>query len=159
MSLEDLGNIGEFIASIGVVVSLIYLAFQVRDNSRFIQENTAFLRATNEITSNDHVTVTRQILFDHPDLIEIQQKGNKGLDLDPQESIKYEILTRSAFEGHYTYFVQNKRGLTGSEIWDYWSKYFDHYCISPGVAKWWDHAKNDFHADYQKYIDQKMGNT
>ena len=34
MSLEDLGNIGEFVAAVALVVSLIYLAVQIRHNTR-----------------------------------------------------------------------------------------------------------------------------
>ena len=30
MTLEDLGNLGEFIGSIGVLITLVYLAFQVK---------------------------------------------------------------------------------------------------------------------------------
>ena len=30
MSLEDLGNIGEFVAAVAVVISLVYLAIQIR---------------------------------------------------------------------------------------------------------------------------------
>jgi hypothetical protein len=33
MSLEDLGNIGEFVAAAAVIVSLIYLAMQIRQNT------------------------------------------------------------------------------------------------------------------------------
>ena len=33
MTLEDLGNLGEFIASIGVLITLIYLAIQIRQNT------------------------------------------------------------------------------------------------------------------------------
>jgi hypothetical protein len=37
MSLEDLGNVGEFVAAVAVVVSLIYLAFQIRQNTRWLR--------------------------------------------------------------------------------------------------------------------------
>ncbi len=40
MTLQDLGNIGEFVGAIGVVASLIYLALQVRQTSRQINQNT-----------------------------------------------------------------------------------------------------------------------
>ena len=33
MSLEDLGNIGEFVAAVAVLVSIIYLALQIRANT------------------------------------------------------------------------------------------------------------------------------
>jgi len=37
MTLEDLGNIGEFVGAIGVVASLIYLALQTRQNTRAVR--------------------------------------------------------------------------------------------------------------------------
>jgi len=40
MSLEDLGNIGEFVAAVSVVVSLIYLAVQIRQNTRSVRAST-----------------------------------------------------------------------------------------------------------------------
>ncbi|MBW2725788.1 MAG: hypothetical protein JRE71_15510 [Deltaproteobacteria bacterium] len=40
MTLQDLGNIGEFVGAIGVVTSLVYLALQIRQQSRQINENT-----------------------------------------------------------------------------------------------------------------------
>ena len=44
MSLEDLGNIGEFVAAVAVVVSLIYLAVQIRQNTRQVDVNTTALQ-------------------------------------------------------------------------------------------------------------------
>ena len=38
MSLEDLGNIGEFVGAIAVVFSLIYLAFNIRQNTRQLSQ-------------------------------------------------------------------------------------------------------------------------
>ena len=40
VSLEDLGNLGDFIGGIAVVASLIYLAFQIRRNTLAIQAST-----------------------------------------------------------------------------------------------------------------------
>ena len=37
MNFEDLGNIGEFVASLGVIVTLAYLAFQTRSNTRVMR--------------------------------------------------------------------------------------------------------------------------
>ena len=40
MTLEDLGNLGEFIGAIAVVASLVYLAIQIRQNTARIRENS-----------------------------------------------------------------------------------------------------------------------
>ena len=43
--LEQLGNIGEFIGAIAVVLSLFYVAKQIKDNSKQTQRNTAAVMA------------------------------------------------------------------------------------------------------------------
>ncbi len=37
MTLEDLGNLGEIIGAIAVVISLVYLAVQIRQNTAQIR--------------------------------------------------------------------------------------------------------------------------
>ena len=46
MSLADLGNLGEFIGSVAVLISLIYVGFQIRSNTRAVRAST-FLGLTN----------------------------------------------------------------------------------------------------------------
>ena len=41
MTLEDLGNLGEFLGAIGVIASLVYLAVQIRQNTRAVNSNTS----------------------------------------------------------------------------------------------------------------------
>ena len=41
MTLQDLGNIGEFLGSIGVIVTLIYLAIQIRQNTKAARASSA----------------------------------------------------------------------------------------------------------------------
>ncbi len=40
MTLEDLGNLGEFLSAIAVVVSLVYLAIQIRQNTTAVRNST-----------------------------------------------------------------------------------------------------------------------
>lgn len=37
MTLQDLGNLGEFTAAVAVLISLIYLAVQIRQNTRWVK--------------------------------------------------------------------------------------------------------------------------
>jgi hypothetical protein len=41
MSIQDLGAIGELIAACATVVTLLYLAVQIRQNNRSLQEATS----------------------------------------------------------------------------------------------------------------------
>jgi hypothetical protein len=42
VSIQDLGAIGEFVGSIGVIVTLVYLAIQIRANTRAIKASPGF---------------------------------------------------------------------------------------------------------------------
>jgi len=156
MNLEALGNIGEFVGAIGVVVSLVYLAFQVRDNSKFVKENSEFLRATHDVSSNDGVARIRMNYFDHPELLEIESRGHRGEKLEFREAAQYNMLISGAFENHFTYFLQYQRGLTSDAVWNYWSSFFDDYCQYPGVRKWWEATESRFPENFREYIDEKI---
>ncbi len=41
MSIMELGALGEFVASFGVIATLIYLAVQMRQNTKAVRLNTA----------------------------------------------------------------------------------------------------------------------
>ena len=41
MTLADLGNLGEFIGSIGVVISLVYVGLQIRQNTEATRDMSA----------------------------------------------------------------------------------------------------------------------
>jgi len=45
MNLQDLGNIGEFIGSIGVIITLIYLASQIKESRRATESAVVWERA------------------------------------------------------------------------------------------------------------------
>ena len=48
MTLQDLGDIGERVGAIGVVVSLVYLAIQIRQNTRSVR-SASFQEAIRDV--------------------------------------------------------------------------------------------------------------
>ena len=68
MSLEDLGNIGEFVAAVAVIVSLIYLAAQ-------ISQNTRALKANGYQGVLDSFRDLNRLINEKPDLAEIFLRG------------------------------------------------------------------------------------
>jgi len=46
MTVQDLGSMGEMVGGLGVVLSLIYVAYQIRQNSRHIE--ASMYHATND---------------------------------------------------------------------------------------------------------------
>ncbi len=151
-----LGNVGEFLGAIGVVVSLVYVAFQVRDNSKFVLENTKALLSTTEITSNDGNRELNLAYVQNPELVGLIVRGMDAEELNESDAPRFAQWIRMIFEAHMTYFVQHDRGLTGDEVWDYWSRVFDRYCRRPGVIQRWQRIRGDFDSKFRDYIDAKI---
>jgi len=153
---QVLGNIGELVAAVAVVVSLVYVAVQVRDNSRLISENTKAQQMAAEVSSNDGNRALNLELIKNPELLNFVQRGMGDLEMDEMDAQRFALWLRMVMESHMTYFVQNKRGLSGSEVWEYWSHFFDRFCTRPGVVHVWQRMRNDFDESFRSYIDAKI---
>ncbi|TDJ25860.1 MAG: hypothetical protein E2O58_02205 [Gammaproteobacteria bacterium] len=62
MSIMELGALGEFLGSIGVIATLIYLAVQIRANTNSTKAET-FQRLTTEVTNWKSNTANVQYHF------------------------------------------------------------------------------------------------
>ena len=70
-----LGNYGEFIGSIAVVFTLIYLAIQVRQNTATIHLSESAHRATIETELNNRFHELRRDLYADAELTRIYRQG------------------------------------------------------------------------------------
>jgi hypothetical protein len=53
MTLENLGNLGEFLGAVGVIVTLVYLAVPIRENTRMMRANIRQARAGRGLSCAD----------------------------------------------------------------------------------------------------------
>ena len=78
MSLQDLGSLGEFLSSIGVIVTLVYLIVEIR-------RNTAAARETSLQRVFDRFSNTRMMITSNPQLAEALDKMENDEDLSRSE--------------------------------------------------------------------------
>ncbi len=97
MSIMELGALGEFVGAFAVVATLIYLALQIRHNTKAMQQsqNIAIGEAY-AVTGGTRVNAN-QALIDNAD---VWIKGNSGQELDTKESLVF----RTLFENEATWF-------------------------------------------------------
>jgi hypothetical protein len=115
MSIMELGALGEFLGSIGVIATLIYLAIQIRSNTRTTKANASF-QATH---SWGEVT---QRLSELPDdqiglIVKLLDANTAADDLSREEYERIRLTLRNIFqrlEGQYYLF---KYGLLEPGIW------------------------------------------
>jgi hypothetical protein len=134
VNLESLGNIGELLGGIVVVVSLFYLALQVR-------HNTQSLHAESYARTLERISGVQSKLAGDPTLASIFRRGAADARaLTPNERIQFSWAFYEMFGAFEFIFHQNQKGVLEDEIWDRWSAALAWWLSMPGVKSWW-HAK------------------
>ena len=111
MSLQDLGSIGELIAAIATVVTLVYLAIQIRHNSRALDRSNEFAQAG---SIHDITLLFNELnwrLASDGELADIHTRALAGEDLTPTESTRF-----VAFVNTYVATIENLVGQQSLEL-------------------------------------------
>ena len=75
-----LGNLGEFLGAIVVLISLIYLAVQVRRNTQQLESNEQALLRTESTAQHQQWSGWRKMQINDPQLIAVWLKGLKDFE-------------------------------------------------------------------------------
>jgi hypothetical protein len=92
MTLEEIAQIGEIIAGIGVLGSLIFVGLPVRQNTQTVRAST--------LQQNTSYWTTFITSVAHPEFVTAYGKGMAGHDLDQTQFGQFFLLTRAYFRKH-----------------------------------------------------------
>ena len=111
MNWEAIGTIAEVVGAIAVVLSLIYVATQIK-------QNTAAARAgsINQINSQ-YGALMSQIAM-NGDLARIYRKATDGEELEPDESVRYTAYLSAFFAFLEEIFLLHRSGIYGENLGD-----------------------------------------
>ena len=142
MSLSDLANISEGIGGIAVVVTLIYLAIQIRQNTRMMR--AAAHHSVNEL--GVHINLA---LGTDPEASRILQLGSANYaELDPHQRLMFHLMMRANFSGAEDFYIQTREGLLDAGMWDSRKLSMTRYLQQPGVQIWWERNSDLFSRDF-----------
>ena len=146
MTLEEVFDVSQIIASAAVVGSLIYLGLQVRYAER--SQRGLMQQARADRTSTGSLTVAG------PELARIWMKGSAGdTDLTPVELTQWLLLSRSAFLSGEDSILQYKSGLLSRETYDTYVAGVRFYMGRPGFRAAWKIHRMQFGADFRTFAD------
>lgn len=150
MDLDTLAKLGEFVGGIFVVVSLVYLAHQVR-------QNTDSLRTENYARVLDRMSTVQSNLSADAALSRIVVLGSETPDaLTRSERIRftwamYEILGAGEFMYH-----QAHEGALPAQVWERWEAAIGWWLSNPGIQAWWLARPTPFSADFEAFAEGLM---
>jgi hypothetical protein len=135
------------LGAVGVILTLIYLARQIRQNTRVMRLSTSQSVATAARDWN------RPLLQD-PELAWTFQLGTEDpTKLDPKEQARFVELCFSLLrmfeDAHYQYH----QGALDPGIWEGYEKLYATYAKAPGFQGYWKVRKQTFRPEFREFID------
>jgi hypothetical protein len=118
MSMQDLSAIADVVAAIGVVISLFYLAAQIRQNTRQINENTNALRAAAVHTGLQLNSINRIALYSTDGTADVWLRGLEDPEsLNPTERLRFRLICSNIVDAFFNAYSQTKATNLSPETW------------------------------------------
>lgn len=150
VSLNDLGNLGSFFGGIAVVVSLIYLAVQVRRNTLSIQASTIQ-------SATQAATEIMEIMAREPDLLRLVYAGTHDYEaLSDFDRYRFATVMGLMLYRFENLVEQTQRGLLPPDSWEGPRNRLKGTFALPGTLAWWERGKNVFSARLQSWVEQEV---
>jgi len=151
MSWEAVGAVGELLGAIGVIVSLLYLATQIRQNTQSIRANTYqdFTRESAEIT--------RAALLSSDLLEELRPILTGERRFDPARDQRFHVVCGLYARNLQVGFLETQRGRIDERMFDSYASYhIEHWVAGPGWADWWALNRKHFDPEFTAWIDSRI---
>jgi ketosteroid isomerase-like protein len=110
MELDTLGDLGDFLGGVAVVASLVYLAIQIRQNTRAVRSSSYHQAA--EQTWNYCLAIAQD-----PSLAEILARRASGGPLTPTEQIRCNGADHALLFGFENMLRLHEEGLIDPDVW------------------------------------------
>jgi hypothetical protein len=150
MTLNELGSLGEFVGAIAVVISLVYLALQIRQNTRAVQ-------STIHQAMLDGIMRVSASLSDSGGMARIVQKANDDYEnLTDDERIRFEAYADRTVANYETAFHNWQGSMIDPALWRSWSLSILSDLSDPGLRRYWEEKKHLYLIEFTDYVDQHL---
>jgi hypothetical protein len=147
MTFEDLGALGELISGVGVVVTLAYLAVQVRQNSLLITAQTV----------QAAVDATQRVLLarvENAPLRAMLRKARGGEALDADEAETIASYLQASFMNFQARLQHHAQGVFDTSANESYERILEDYLAQGYVRRWWRYAKALFGTPFREHCDR-----
>ena len=141
MSLDILGNLGEFIGALGVVISLLLVVRQLRLGHEQTRRNTRSVRAAtfNSMVENS-IRLLEHVFRDSELADFVARAADDPDDLTPGERLRWDAYMTAGFRHFANLLYQRETGAMEEKMWESYRRSFKHHLHSDGWVSWYlDH--------------------
>ena len=153
MSLDDLAKIGELVGAIGVVVSLLYLAREIRQNTKAV-----WLSAYDRYVAAG--AGVRRSVIESPDVARIFSTGLAEPErLDALEQVRFRVFMLDLMQGFQVQFAQMGASNLGREEWQATCQTIRRVLVQPGGRRFWETHTSEFPPAFVREISRLLSDS
>jgi hypothetical protein len=148
MNWDAINAISQLISSVAVVVSVLYLAVQLRSSTRVarVAAMDAAAAALRDVTKP---------FMENAELGRLWRTGLENLDaLSPEDQARFFHATHQFLKAletiHYHYFY----GLLDPQLWAGWRELLHHYVATPGIQFYLSRRSDVFSERFRTFISE-----
>jgi hypothetical protein len=135
-----LGNFGEFVGAIAVVLTLGYLAIQVRNSKVAVSENTKSIRSAAAAATQDSLAAINELIATDSSLASLldrvsEQGSLEGLSSD--ERLRFTAFNRANVQRFESMYFRYEAGLLQPRVWTVRRNWLSGWIKTPAMAAWW----------------------
>ncbi len=149
MDLTQLANLGEFIGGVAVLVTLIYLASQVRQSNTWNKQQGFRDIQGRAVDWVEHVTSTKEMAH-------LYNTGCADYDgLDEDDRFRFNWLQVRRWATYELVIDYHEGGSMKDEILLIIESYLRKDLSKPGIRRWWvDFGQETFASDFRQHVDR-----
>jgi hypothetical protein len=146
VNLAELASIGEIVSSIAVIISLVYLAMQIRQNTEAERTSTYQSIVSDFGALNNNMAST-------PELSDMFVRGLENFEqFNPDERARISQSFFQCFRYFENMFYQHHKGYLDEDIWVGWKRLILTYYSRPGFQTWWEFRKDVYSRPFVDFL-------
>ena len=157
--LADLAALGSFLSGIAVLISLIFLWWQLRQLNAQVAQGEKTQQAIIKQSRTERVMQVNARLTDGAFAKVIQRIGTNADDLTAQEVAQFAAHARTVFQNGEDSFAQNRRGVSAPDDYQAFVQALEWSMLGPAIRVSWRQHRGLYPADYVAFMDNILART
>ena len=146
MSIQDWGAIGEILGAIGVIVTLLYLATQVRQNTKALRTTMFQSYSARAMDVSDHLST-------YADTFEKRMKGEA---LSHADEIRIDMFGAKLFSQMESVYIGHREGLVEDDAFKARMNGFKRALGNGALDAWHVYKEYDLLPSFVEYVDREL---
>jgi len=149
MNWEAIGAIGETLGAMAVVVSLVYLAIQIR-----IQNRESRISTINGLTEQWNALLAS--IAQDEELSSTWAQGLRGAEFDEPEEVRFRAIANSYLHIMEGLYLQHIDGRFDDRLWSGVDGSLTDLLPAPGIRRFWSGRRHWYSLEFQAFVETRM---